>query len=127
MGFVVDKVALEQVFFKVPRFPLSILIPPTAPHSSSSIIRGWYNKPISGRCTKWAQSHPTPRELKNQKSGQSLSLHCADILMLVPYFTMEGLTDRPIIIWVGGETYVAFAIHGKRKTTGHDRPKITES
>jgi hypothetical protein len=28
------------------RFPLPILIPPTAPHSSSSIIWGWYNRPV---------------------------------------------------------------------------------
>jgi hypothetical protein len=31
-------------FLRVLRFPLAILIAPTAPHSSSSIIRGWYNK-----------------------------------------------------------------------------------
>jgi hypothetical protein len=28
-------------FLRVFRFPLPILIPPTAPHSSSSIIRSW--------------------------------------------------------------------------------------
>jgi hypothetical protein len=38
---------------------LPILNPPTAPHSSSSIIRGWYNRPLSGRRTKWSQSHPS--------------------------------------------------------------------
>jgi hypothetical protein len=48
-------------FFQVLRFPLPILIPPTAPHSSSSIIRGWYNRTISGRRTKWTRSHLTPR------------------------------------------------------------------
>jgi hypothetical protein len=48
-------------FLRVLRFPLPVLIPPNAPHSLS-IIRGWYNRPISGRCTKWAQSHPTPRK-----------------------------------------------------------------
>jgi hypothetical protein len=47
-------------FLRVLRFPLPILIPRTAPHSSSSIIRGWYNRPTSGRRTKWTQSHPTP-------------------------------------------------------------------
>jgi hypothetical protein len=31
-------------FLRVLRFPLPILIPPTAPQSSS-IIRGWYNRP----------------------------------------------------------------------------------
>jgi hypothetical protein len=46
-------------FLRVLRFPLSILIPPTAQHSSS-IIRGWYNKPVSDRRTKWTQAHPTP-------------------------------------------------------------------
>jgi hypothetical protein len=50
-------------FLRVLRFPLPILIPPTAPHSSSSsTIRGWYNRPISGRRTKWIQSHPHPRK-----------------------------------------------------------------
>jgi hypothetical protein len=34
-------------FLRVLRFPLPILIPPTAPHSSSSsIIWCWYNRPV---------------------------------------------------------------------------------
>jgi hypothetical protein len=45
-------------FLRVLRFPLSILIQPNAPYSS--IIRGWYNRPISGRRTKWTQSQPAP-------------------------------------------------------------------
>jgi hypothetical protein len=48
-------------FLRVLRFSLPIRIPPTAPHSSSFITRGWYNRPISGRRTKWTESHPTPR------------------------------------------------------------------
>jgi hypothetical protein len=47
-------------FLRILRSPLTVLIPPTAPYSSS-IIRGWYNTPVSGRRTKWTQSHPTPR------------------------------------------------------------------
>jgi hypothetical protein len=43
VGFVVDKVALGQVFFEL-GFPLPILIPPIAP--PSSIIWGWYNRPV---------------------------------------------------------------------------------
>jgi hypothetical protein len=65
--FVVDKVALGQVFSQVLQFPLPILIPSTASHSSSSTIRGWYNRPVTGRHTKWTQSHrshPTPRNYK---------------------------------------------------------------
>jgi hypothetical protein len=48
-------------FLRELRFPPPILIPPSVPHSSSSIIRGWYKRPISGRHTKWIQSHPTTR------------------------------------------------------------------
>jgi hypothetical protein len=48
-------------FLRVCRFPLPILIPPTAPHSSS-LIRGWHNKPGSDRRTKCTQPHPTPRK-----------------------------------------------------------------
>jgi hypothetical protein len=47
-------------FLRVLGVPLQILIPPTAPHSSS-IIRGWHNRSISGRRTKWTQPHPIPR------------------------------------------------------------------
>jgi hypothetical protein len=42
-------------FLQELRFLLPILIPPTVPHSSS-IIPGWYNRPISGRRTKWRLS-----------------------------------------------------------------------
>jgi hypothetical protein len=48
-------------FLRVLRSPMTILIPPTAPHSASCIIRGWYNRPTSGRRTMWTQSRPTPR------------------------------------------------------------------
>jgi hypothetical protein len=61
--FVVDKVALVQVFSEYFGFPcqFSFYEVPIATYSSSSIIRGWYNKPVSGRRTKWTRSHPTPR------------------------------------------------------------------
>jgi hypothetical protein len=48
-------------FRRVLPFPLPVLIPPTAPHSSS-IIRSWYNRSVSGRRTKWTQSHPTKKK-----------------------------------------------------------------
>jgi hypothetical protein len=38
-------------FLRVLQFPLPILIPPTAPRSST-IIRGCYNSPVSDRRTK---------------------------------------------------------------------------
>jgi hypothetical protein len=52
-------------FLRVLWFPLPILIPPTPPHPSS-IVRGWYNRLISGRRAKWTQSHPTSRILKRK-------------------------------------------------------------
>jgi hypothetical protein len=51
---------IEEGFLRVFRFPLPIVIPATVPQSSS-IIRGWHNKPNIGRRTKWTQSHPNPR------------------------------------------------------------------
>jgi hypothetical protein len=52
---------------RVLRFPLPV-IPLICPHlSSSSIIRGWYNRPKSGLRTKWTQSHPTPRNQTKPK------------------------------------------------------------
>jgi hypothetical protein len=59
-------------FLRVLRFPLPIFIPPAAPHSSSSIIQGWYSRPNSGRRTKWTQSHPTPRNKKISKDSSVL-------------------------------------------------------
>jgi hypothetical protein len=47
-------------FLRVLQFPFPIRIPPIGPQSSSSsVIWGWYNRPNSGRSTKWTQSHPT--------------------------------------------------------------------
>jgi hypothetical protein len=47
-------------FLRVLRFPLPVLILPNFPHSSSSTIRGWYISAVSGRRTKWTESHSTP-------------------------------------------------------------------
>jgi hypothetical protein len=39
-------VAVGQVFSELLQFPLPIFIPPITPQSPSSIIWGWYNRPI---------------------------------------------------------------------------------
>jgi hypothetical protein len=50
-------------FLRVLRFPLPLIIPPTAPHPSSFIIRDWYNSLNSVRRTKWTHSvSPHPKE-----------------------------------------------------------------
>jgi hypothetical protein len=60
-------------------FPLPILIPPTTP-LSSSVIRGGYNRPVSGRRTKWTWSHLTPRNKKKKITCQGTELFsCSDL------------------------------------------------
>jgi hypothetical protein len=58
-------------FRRVLRFPLQILIPPTAPHSSA-IIRCWYNRPIGGRRTEWTVS-PHLKKILDQTFTNCLS------------------------------------------------------
>jgi hypothetical protein len=53
------------------QFPLPIFIPPIAPQSPSSIIWDWYSRPVSGRSTKWTQSHPTKE--KKVRTGRPRS------------------------------------------------------
>jgi hypothetical protein len=48
-------------FLRVLLFPLPILIPPTAPHSST-IIRLWYNRPNSGRTCQIDSVSPHPKK-----------------------------------------------------------------
>jgi hypothetical protein len=74
VGFVVDKVALGR-FLRVLQFPL-LIIPWTAPCSSSSIIQGWYNTLNSERCTKWTQSsNPSQTYNLKQVSAATFSIH----------------------------------------------------
>jgi hypothetical protein len=60
-------------FLRILRFPFPILIPSTAPQPSTSIIWGWYNRPNSGRSTKWTQSHPM-RKTKTKSHYTTLRL-----------------------------------------------------
>jgi hypothetical protein len=59
VGFMVDKVALGQVFSEYFGFPCQS----TASHSPS-IIGVWYSRSVSGGHAKWTQSHCTPRNYK---------------------------------------------------------------
>jgi hypothetical protein len=48
-------------FLRVLRFPLTILIPPLDPDSSSSIIWGWYNGPVVADVPSGRSLTPPPR------------------------------------------------------------------
>jgi hypothetical protein len=50
-------------FLRVLRFPLPILIPPTAPHSSST-IRGRYNRPVVVNVPSGLSLTPPPKKRK---------------------------------------------------------------
>jgi hypothetical protein len=52
VGFVLDKVALGKVFSEYFGLPLPVFIPQISLQSPSPIIRGWYNRPVSGRNTQ---------------------------------------------------------------------------
>jgi hypothetical protein len=57
MGYMVDKMALEQVFSEYFGFSSQFAF-----HDCFTIIIiiiwGWYSRPSSGSSTKWTQSHP---------------------------------------------------------------------
>jgi hypothetical protein len=54
-------------FLRVLRFSLPIFIPPISPQSPSSIIRGWYNRPVVATVPK-----VPPRKLKKKKGMNCL-------------------------------------------------------
>jgi hypothetical protein len=73
-------------FLRVLRFPLPILISTTAPYSS--ILRGWYNRPTSGRRTKWTLTPPqgTKRKITLKLKFIWLSYIIMDRAQLTPGF-----------------------------------------
>jgi hypothetical protein len=70
VGFVVDKVALGQVFSEYFGFPCQSTFHRLL-QSTSSIIWGWYNRPKSGRSTKWTQYHPMKKKIVGNSHFQA--------------------------------------------------------
>jgi hypothetical protein len=71
-------------FLPLLRIPLLIFIPPTAPHSSS-IIRGWYSRPVSGLLYQVDSVSPHPNKLKNKnESPASIILKAPWTNLLLP-------------------------------------------
>jgi hypothetical protein len=84
VGFVVDRVALGVL-----RFLLTIILP-TDPHISSSIIRGWYNRPVVADVLQ-----PHHKKLKRTLNSDTL-----DKLGMLGYFfiTLIHKSIHPFII-----------------------------
>jgi hypothetical protein len=64
-------------FLRVFLFPLTIRIPPTAPHSSSSVIPGWYNRPVNGRLVKVDYVSFHSKNLKEIRHENEVSVPCS--------------------------------------------------
>jgi hypothetical protein len=85
-------------FLLVLRFPLPILIPPTAPYSSP-IVRGGYNRPFSGRRTKWTQSHPTARNKKKTTLRRTFVRNMYTKLFNINLNNLIRINPRFTTIW----------------------------
>jgi hypothetical protein len=62
VAFVMNKVALEQVYFEYSSFPCQFSFPPNAPYSS--ISQDWYSRPNGGQRTQWTQDSTHATKLK---------------------------------------------------------------
>jgi hypothetical protein len=73
VGFVVDKVVLEQVCSEYFGFLCLSLHPllNTHHHPSSLINSVWYNRPNSGGRTKWTQTRLTLKKKKKKKKKKN--------------------------------------------------------
>jgi hypothetical protein len=58
-------------FIRIFLSSLPSLIPQNGPYSC--VIQGWYSRPISGRRTKWTQSHPPRETLKKNLRTDTIS------------------------------------------------------
>jgi hypothetical protein len=84
----------------VPLIPVLIIIPPTAPHSSSSIIRGSYSRPNSGRRTKCTLSLP-PQETNSLLDVTTLLYVAMKISCGASHHSMSVrllLTESPYVV-----------------------------
>jgi hypothetical protein len=63
-GLVVHNTALGQVFYEY--FGFTSNSQSTDCSTFTTIIRGWYNRPISGGRTKWIQSQPPTLEKNSE-------------------------------------------------------------
>jgi hypothetical protein len=74
-------------FLRLQRFSLPILIQPTAPHtSSSSIIRGWYNRPT------YQVDSVSPHSKKIKKKHTIHCIHYIHYIHTLHYITLHYIT-----------------------------------
>jgi hypothetical protein len=90
--FVVDKVALGQVFSEYGSvFQFALQIAPQSSSSSSAIIWDWYNKPNSGRgrSTNWTQvSRHEKNSNNNKKDWEPAPITCVTVYGSNKFYTL---------------------------------------
>jgi hypothetical protein len=75
VGFVVDKVALGQVFPEYFGFPCQIFILPIAPQSPSSLFWGLYNRPEVAAVPSGLSPTPLIKKiLRNPFTGYAINI-----------------------------------------------------
>jgi hypothetical protein len=97
-GFCGGQSDAEAGFLRVLRFPLPIFISPIAPQSSSSIIRGWYNRRVVAAVPNGLSLTPLRIMIKNKnnmgkeqenKSSGLESMHVIAKLNIFPNFASK--------------------------------------
>jgi hypothetical protein len=98
VGFMVDKVALGQVFYQY----FSFLCQFSLRQLFHTIVWHWYDRTVSGRHTKWTQSHPTSKKgNKERYFDLALSFPISCCLFFCLWNQQIHVTNTPILIHVG--------------------------
>jgi hypothetical protein len=87
-------------FLRVLRFPLPIFIPPTAPQSPSSIIWGWYNRPVVAAVRSGLTLTPLRSKKKNFETGPP-SLTRSRLWLCSPFLDLGRFSSFLILYEVG--------------------------
>jgi hypothetical protein len=84
-------------FLRVLRFPLPIFIPPVAPQSLSSIIRGWYNRPVVAAVPSGLSLSPLRIIIiKNNRFGYRIPSNYGECCSLLPKRALFHSLDKAV-------------------------------
>jgi hypothetical protein len=93
-------------YLRVLRFPLPIFILPTAPHSSSTIIQGWY---VSGRSTKWTVSLHPKKKKKKRESWPNLNCYARHSPWEIEENHGKPQSEQLTVTWLPSDDILSFS------------------